>query len=257
MGIGSYVNGVYQEKLYQDLWIRGAAMQVGGRGCRERYEAIENYLSQVKGPIKVLDIGANMGYFSFRLAERFFGHFVMIENAPSTVKRLLQLCLMNANPQITFLATRVTFEGLKQLLQEEQFDVIIALSVIHHFDEPFNDIVHLLASHAKHVILEHASPDERSCPNASRVRAEPLNLSPYNPTKIISTTATGYNTIFRDVYGLKGLVSEERTPPEGISLKNYAHFSGLYPHPTSLQPQVKKMKDKESARLIKGKAVPA
>ncbi|MEI6532077.1 MAG: class I SAM-dependent methyltransferase [Chlamydiota bacterium] len=252
MGLSSYSNGIYVDRIYQDLWIKGAAMQVGGRGCKERYEAIAGHFSTLQGPLKVLDIGANMGYFSFRLAERFPGHFVMIESSNSTTKRLLQLCLMNANPQISFLATRVNLAELEKILIAEQFDIILALSVIHHFDEPFNDIVKTFARHAKHVILEHASPEETHCPNPARIKAEPLNLTPYNPIKLCTSTATGYQHIFRDVYALKGSIEESRTAPPGLSLQTYAQHSGLYPHPTLLNPLLKKHQNKELLRIVNG-----
>lgn len=230
-------------------------MNVGGRGCKERYEVIERYVETMPGPIKVLDIGANMGYFSFRLAERFYGNFVMVENSPSTVNRLIQLCLMNANPQISFLACRVNLAKLEKLLIEEQFDLIIALSVIHHFEEPFNDIVKVMASHSKHVILEHASPEEKNCPHANRVKTEPLDLSPYAPQKLISTPATGYQTVFRDVWALQGTASSLRQAPEGLSFQTYKEYSGLYPHPSHIDQQVKKNKKREARRLVKGKLI--
>ncbi len=252
MGLTSSINGIYCEKLYQDLWIKGAAMQVGGRGCKERYEAIEAHLSKLQGPFKVLDLGANMGYFSFRLAENFKGDFVMLENSSTTTKRLLQLCLMNANPQIYFLAVRVNLAELEKILLAEKFDVILALSVIHHFNEPFNDIIATFARHSKYVILEHANPEETHCPNPNRIKAEPLNLSPYNPIKLCTSTATGYQHIFRDTYALTGSVeaSEKSTP--GISLETYSKYSGLYPHPTLLHSLLKKHKDKSLLRLVEG-----
>lgn len=220
-----------------------------------RYEVIEKHVESLPRPLKVLDIGANLGYFSFRLAERFFGDFVMMEGSPTTAKKLMQLCLVNSNPQMSLLCSYVNLEKLRTLLQEEQFDLIIALSVIHHFDEPFNDIVRTFAENAKYIILEHAHPDETHCPNAVRVKAEPLDLSPYAPQKLISTPATGYRHIFRDVYALTGFVDKERQPPAGLSLKTFADYYGIFPHPTSVDSQIKKRKKTEALRLVKGRVL--
>lgn len=254
MGITVWHNGAPREGLYQDLWIKGAGMEVGGRPCKERYQAIEAYVTKLNRPLRVLDIGANMGYFTFRLAERFFGSFMMVECGHSTVPRLFKLCQSNENPEITLFAYPINLKSLEDLLKREQFDLVLALSVIHHFDEPFNDIVRVMTDNASHVILEHAHPDEEHCPNARRLAAEQLDLSPYSPEKLISTPATGYRSIFRDVWALKGKVYEEKRQ-EGLQLSTYTAFNGLYPHPEQVKQMAKKFKpnEQESLRLVKGR----
>lgn len=122
--------------MYQDVWVKGKLVAKGRRECEQRYLAIRNELRRMridrrrrKKPISVLDIGAANGYFSFRLAEDFGARVTMIESAPAIVKWLRK----NDNPNVTLVHKTVSVEDLLGMAKHEHYDVVLALSVLHHF----------------------------------------------------------------------------------------------------------------------------
>jgi hypothetical protein len=57
---------------YQETWIKGCPTgEAFQRECASRYEPIKAVLGEYKRPFSVFDFGANMGYFTFRIAEDF------------------------------------------------------------------------------------------------------------------------------------------------------------------------------------------
>lgn len=66
---------------YQDIVVNDDILWKGfGPNCTSRYNAIFRALSEkYQRPITVLDIGANNGYFSLRLAKDFKGQSVMVD----------------------------------------------------------------------------------------------------------------------------------------------------------------------------------
>lgn len=118
--------------MYQDLWIRGKLVKKGDRSCAGRYAAIRDYLVQTGSkPSRVLDLGANAGYFSFRLAEDFETKVTMIESHPDLLKYQRQ----NGNRNVNLIQKRVDGNYLRQLAKSRHYDVVLALSVIHHFKD--------------------------------------------------------------------------------------------------------------------------
>lgn len=112
---------------YQPIYINGEETGQCQRPCSERYAIIKNYLSYER-PISVFDLGANFGYFSFRLAEDFDATCVLVDTKP--VEKILR----KNNKKTIWLNKRITPEELQKLSLCESFDVVLALSVLHHFD---------------------------------------------------------------------------------------------------------------------------
>ena len=90
---------------YQDVWIRGKLVKKGRRSCEGRFEAIRDYMQRTrkKHPLTVLDLGANAGYFSFRLAEELDAKVTMMESSPE----ILQYHKQNANRNVSLIHKRV------------------------------------------------------------------------------------------------------------------------------------------------------
>ena len=123
---------------YQDIWIKGAVTP-GIRECAARYPVIKKVLEQYKRPFTVLDIGANLGYFSFRIAEDFpEATCVLIESKYG--KQLTQLGKDNESNNVIILNNTVTADKLSNLSKCEHFDVVLCLNIIHHLDNPTNSI---------------------------------------------------------------------------------------------------------------------
>jgi 2-polyprenyl-3-methyl-5-hydroxy-6-metoxy-1,4-benzoquinol methylase len=114
---------------YQDDWINGKVVKTGERECAERYEVVRNVAAQYSRPITVLDLGANRGYFSVRLAETFGAVCVMFEKRSG----LESIC--HANPELRLIAfkRKMSVSDLMELANTEHFDVVLGLNVFHHF----------------------------------------------------------------------------------------------------------------------------
>jgi CTP-dependent riboflavin kinase len=110
---------------YTDVWVRGGLERRGERDCSPRYEAIRDRLAELAAP-SVLDVGANSGYFGIRLAEDLGGQVTLVDDAPA----LPAIAAAQDNPALGVIPRRLTPKGLRQLARR---DVVLALSVLHHF----------------------------------------------------------------------------------------------------------------------------
>lgn len=136
---------------YQDILINNEAISKGvGPDCSSRYDAISAVLKQYKRPIKVLDIGASNGYFSLRIAHDYQSLCVMADLSD----RLCKICELNTElPNIVYLRKELSLEDLQLLNQEEHFDVVLALNVVHHM-EPWKEILDVIFELGDTVIVE-------------------------------------------------------------------------------------------------------
>lgn len=146
---------------YQDIWKKGEVIP-GIRECASRYDAIKKELKKYNRPFTVLDIGANLGYFSFRIAEDFpESTCVMIEKAYGD--KLTNLANENNLKNIIVLKKKVNATDLKTLSDCEHFDVILALNIIHHIGDVDNSFP-AIEKLGETIIIETPNPnDEGSC----------------------------------------------------------------------------------------------
>jgi hypothetical protein len=229
MGFSAYVDGRRTEVLYQDAWVCGKAVEKGGRECEFRYEAIRKVVKKLNRPIKVLDIGANMGYFSFRLAEEFDGLFVMVEGSETVSRALLKLCKLNRNKKSILLKRSLTLECLKYLAKNETFDFVLALSIIHHFEEPYNEVFEVLRTLGSYLIFEPPILEENTL-NQKRIVSEPIEFKKYSHKPIVKIPcASKYsNHLYRTTY-LLPCQEEAKSNMMAINLETYLNFNGIFP----------------------------
>lgn len=175
---------------YQDIWLGGQLILKGLRECESRYESIDEVCRQYQRPITVLDIGADMGYFSLRLAEKFLGTYVMIEADSETLNTLCLLCQCHGAPHLILLSKCMTLEDLHKLAEKEHFDVVLAMSIIHHFKEPAQEVLKALISLGTHLIFE--PPSEQEVPLN-------LDLTAFG-AKAIATCKSAFSPIERTTY---------------------------------------------------------
>ena len=165
---------------YNDIRIKGKTISTGYRNSEERYDEIFKFCKQFNRPISVLDLGAAEGYFTFRLAEDFSGVFIAVESNPE--RKLLELCVKNNNHRVLLLDKQMNLKNLKNLKEVQHFDVILALNIIHHFDEPFQDVLDTLVSMSSFCFMEHPNPLENdSTKNFQRLEKEKLKLDSFEP----------------------------------------------------------------------------
>jgi len=119
---------------YQDIIINGKVKR-GQRDCESRWEVIRKELKlRYDRPISVLDIGANFGYFSFRIQEE-FPTSVSICIESKHCKKLIEICEKNNAEHTIVLDKLVTTEDLQTLANCEHFDVVLGLNVLHHIGD--------------------------------------------------------------------------------------------------------------------------
>jgi 2-polyprenyl-3-methyl-5-hydroxy-6-metoxy-1,4-benzoquinol methylase len=140
---------------YQDEWVRGKVVVKGERECEHRYSVIKSFLQEYHRSFTLLDIGANIGYFSFRIAEDFPDAIVVaIEGKPRFLKKLLEVAEKNNRDNVIIIGKKLSVENISRLAELEHFDVVIGMSVIHHiYQDPIEGLNAFLKL-GDHLILE-------------------------------------------------------------------------------------------------------
>ena len=243
---------------YQDIIINGKVKK-GQRDCESRWKVIQKILKKrYNRPISVLDIGANFGYFSFRIQEEFPGSVItMIESKHAT--RLIKLCKEIGAENAIVLDTLIDSDQLHTLADCEHFDVVLGLNVLHHIGDIENSFA-AIERLGDTIIIETPDPkDEGACGQKNleglynkfikeytiieKFNRHTSNISsplgvkdfkkttlekrywdskPYNNKIIIESTST--NKTFTHTEKL-----ESRDWIHGINLRTYQYLNGRYP----------------------------
>jgi len=143
---------------YQDIWVRGKRESKGVRECESRYEMIADIAGLFDRPFTVLDIGANLGYFSLRLAEDFDCTVLALEGHYSSWLR--DVLNKNGNDRVIAVSRTATLDDLRTLADVEHFDLTLALSVTHHVGASYSDVLKQVRRMGMATILE--LPTERN-----------------------------------------------------------------------------------------------
>lgn len=144
-------------RQYQDEWVQGQAVSQGYRECAKRYEAVRTELAALTPGFTVFDFGARRGYFSLRLAEDLGARCTMMDYAGEYMKRAIQ---RNPDAPLEMIVRRV--ESAADLEDLGSFDVVLALSVLHHIPHEWPGVLDQLQAMAREVlIVEAPAPGER------------------------------------------------------------------------------------------------
>jgi SAM-dependent methyltransferase len=153
------------QERYQDVRLPGQTFASGVRGCEERYQFIRSVASQFNRPFSVLDLGANLGYFAVRLVEEFDCFVVCCEGIYASWLRAI--VSKSARGRIVVLAKTITIEDLEELAECESFDLVLAMSVVHHLATPVPRTIHALRRLGWKLIVE--LPTEATACGQARV----------------------------------------------------------------------------------------
>lgn len=136
----------YQDQIASD----GSVITAGYRECAERYRQIGATLTTLRRPFTVLDLGAASGYFSVRLTEDFGARCVAVDRSRD---------VMAAEGRVA----AVVHGDLnsEQIRRQGTFDVILALSFLHHQKNWRAVLNVLLRSTRSALIVETPNPAER------------------------------------------------------------------------------------------------
>jgi|GEM_PF-826465 len=132
-----------------------------GRACIDRFEAISKVLPP-NTPLSVLDVGCNIGYFVFRMAER--GGFCLgTDIGRNEIMAAQALAYVHEIQNAAFTRFKVTPETVHFL---PQVDTIFCLSIFHHFVRYFGEqdalemMRDLSGKAGKYLVFETGQPDE-------------------------------------------------------------------------------------------------
>lgn len=142
--------------IYQDTWLNGECIAKGTRDCAGRYELIKPVC---KYGYSVLDLGANMCYFGLRLIED-FDCSVMAFEFNSFEMRQAHVKKNNTN-QLMLLNRKLSLADLNILYSFCKFDLVLALSVLHHVPGSVKQWVETLRLLGKNTIVEFALNDNQ------------------------------------------------------------------------------------------------
>lgn len=152
---------------YQDQWANGVLVSKGYRECEERYQAVRNVCARFRGKFTVCDIGANMSYFGIRLTEDFPGCSVLAFEYDHFKLRAEHLKSSGAE-RVMLLERRLSLEDVRRLGGFSHFDVVLALSVLHHVTGPLADWIASLRMLGSLVIAEFAGDDSKRAVSRER-----------------------------------------------------------------------------------------
>lgn len=150
-------------RLYQPIWERGKEYGRFQRACAERYEPIRELASKFKRPFSVLDVGANYGYFDFRLMEDFDCTCVMVDD--KLVEPIIDA--NGVSDRAVWLSRHLKASELEALSRSEHFDVVLGLAVLHHFDE-WERAYKALNALGQYVFFEIPGPSDVGAANHTR-----------------------------------------------------------------------------------------
>jgi GR25 family glycosyltransferase involved in LPS biosynthesis len=214
----------YPEPVYQDLIIGGDTYRIGTDLCECRYELIRPVLNLHGRAFSVLDVGAAQGYFSFRIAREYPQSVCVMAESDDTSyyahhgSMLKDLCLLNGPPpNVVHLDARLDLADLNHLRDAEQFDVVLALLVVHLMDETLRAqiaILHALMSLGEHLIVEVAGEVGVLCTAYVEYLASTLNaryLGEVERHKDPRSRAVGRLFWFRRQTGAGGAAGRERS----------------------------------------------
>ena len=140
---------------YQSVRINGAVVQTGERSCDDRFDLIRPVLAQYKRPFTVLDLGANTGYFGQRIAEEYDAVSVCIDSDPVLIETLAK----NGHHAVLGIQRHLSVRDLTDIAACEHFNVVLALNVLHHFDD-WEGALGAVLSLGEHVIIETPPVDD-------------------------------------------------------------------------------------------------
>jgi hypothetical protein len=144
--------------VYEDTWCNGKLVSSGIRQCGDRYNIVKGFCESIK-PVSVLDIGANMCYFGLRLIEDFncsvmafeYDHFYM---RMDNVRK-------NKTDKLMLLERKLSLPDLAILKNCCHFDIVLAMSVLHHLPGDTQEWISAMRGIGDYVIAEFALDDSK------------------------------------------------------------------------------------------------
>lgn len=254
---------------YQDVLIGDTVVSKGVGSSEERFQSVSMVASTWNRPITILDIGANLGFFTIKLAKNFDCTVVALEGVYGDW--LQEILEANNLGNVVLLKKVFTLEDLKLLSEVEHFDLVLALSVVHHFDNDYDEIIDTIKLLGDIVLVELANEVSACGQNVVKNSYVPSGA------KFLSNNNSHIGDGMRPMFLLEGyrktlLKSYIGTPMDdidllidsnflskkaiksglkydwhkGINLKTWLHMGGSYPSRSFLKDLVVDSKPSEN-----------
>lgn len=164
---------------YQDEWVNGMVERPGYRECERRYRLIKDVCTGLRcRNFTVCDIGANLCYFGLRLTADFPGAEVTAFESDGAVYRRAQTLLaLNGATRIVLHNKRLHLVDVDLMARTRGFDLVLALSVLHHTAGESDVWLAALRRLGSIVVVEAAGKDShRSAARAFRIPTDAVLL---------------------------------------------------------------------------------
>ncbi len=149
--------------MYQDLWLNGQLIERGYRECEGRYGIIKQFcLKEFGAKFSVCDIGAASCYFGLRLREDFPQCSVTAFEPREYLENSARLKRAKAGGLVLF-GRKLTLRELPQWSSFASFDLVLALSILHHVEvDKFDEWITGLRGLGRYLIAELSISDSRA-----------------------------------------------------------------------------------------------
>ncbi|MBF8262519.1 MAG: hypothetical protein HW387_184 [Parachlamydiales bacterium] len=228
---------------YQDLRINGETIWIGCVECGARYEALRPLLNRFHRPFSVLELGANNGYFSLRIAEDYDASCVMIDGT----ERLCKICELNSEiKNIVYLQKYLSPDDIELLSKKEHFDVVLCFHLLHHVD--WKRFVSALFQLGDYVVIQTPPVNDGfvpqkptipeiaqyllSLPNGVQIGSFVRQAPDIKDHMIVFSFPNTSPYLRQDFDRLEKFQSEKNQwlpVQRGISLETYKDFNGVFP----------------------------
>ena len=230
---------------YQDIEDgAGRLLMKGQRDCAERYRLITQAVPKYQRPWTLIDLGAAQGYFGCRfMREDEQCCAVMVDHPGATLDGLLE----QKQPEFGIgLRKRLTAKDLEELADCEHFDVILALNILHHLDDPRRALYAVLRL-GNEIVVEVPGPDDPAACGDSHEWLE-REVKTLGGIWIGETPSHTTPTATRRLYLFHRSKSTLRTPYLGASEQGAPPMRGHHIVSTSVD-KVWAMPDKGEGRV--------
>ncbi|MFA5100766.1 MAG: DUF1698 domain-containing protein [Candidatus Omnitrophota bacterium] len=196
-------------KLYQPVFGRMEKADSATRNCLDRWTVIGPMLGNDNG--SVLDIGCNLGFFSFKAAES--GRLAIgVDHNHFNIHFCRAISYVNRVDGSVFVNKNLDLDTLRNL---PKFDVIFNFSVFHHWVKSYNsetaqDMMRVLAKKCDRMFFETGQPNETGAKWAEKLHfmgSRPdvwietfLRDIGFNDVRMIGTFPTGLTNVKRHLF---------------------------------------------------------
>lgn len=157
---------IIDDDQYQDIRVKGQTVYYGRRECESRYNSIKPFLDRFnkEDSFRVLDFGANYGYFSWRIKEDFPNAIIDIVDRRPLLKLLADI---NDYSNITLFSEDWQYDDIVKHREGNYYDVIMLMSILHHFND-YDRILDAFLNMGDNIIVETDYPDKQNFTDSSK-----------------------------------------------------------------------------------------